>query len=210
MPKKESKKTLTKNKKDKDVNVESDSDDMLLNESEKDVNIKVKTDNDDLDNLDVEDEDIDSEIEDEDKLEDDEEIGDEIEDDVGSEDSDLVRDGKTKCLYKYAEDVSEDDLDIIEEEFFSDDQDDETLPNRVPDDERITKPIMTKYERVRLLGIRTRQLALGAKPMIKNSESLSSKEIAELELENNIIPLIIIRPLPNGRKEYWKVSELSY
>ena len=33
------------------------------------------------------------------------------------------------------------------------------------------------------------------------------KQIAELELKNKTIPIIIIRPLPNGHIEEWKVSE---
>ena len=69
---------------------------------------------------------------------------------------------------------------------------------------------MLKYERVRLLGDRAQQLALGAKPMLKNIEGLSTKEIAELEIKNNVIPLIIERPLPNGKKERWYISELEH
>lgn len=226
MPKKTSKKKITKRAKkkikDKNVNiVDSDSDDVLVNESERDVPTEIKSfakarivDEDDYNEVgrDEEDEErVDSEVEDEDKLGEDVEMDERDEDDdVRSEISDVSVEDKKKCLYKYAEDVSEDEFNEIEEEFFSDEHDDEDLPTRVPNDERITKPIMTKYERVRLLGIRTRQLALGAKPMIKDSDSLSSKEIAELELDHNIIPLIIIRPLPNGRKEYWKVDELSH
>jgi DNA-directed RNA polymerase I, II, and III subunit RPABC2 len=160
----------------------------------------------------------DSEVEDEDKLDEDVEVEEEEEEepaelsDVTDEEAPSAEEDeyKEKCLYKHAEEVSEDEYDDIQEEFFSDDKEDEVLPDRVPDDERTTKPRMTKYEKVRLLGIRTRQIALGAKPMIKNTESLSSKQIAELELKENTTPLIIIRPLPNGRKEYWKVSELEH
>jgi DNA-directed RNA polymerase subunit K/omega len=68
---------------------------------------------------------------------------------------------------------------------------------------------MTIYERVRLLGERAKQLSLGAKPMIKNVDNMNPKDIAKLELENKVIPLIIIRTLPNGVKEKWKVSELE-
>jgi hypothetical protein len=31
-----------------------------------------------------------------------------------------------------------------------------------------------------------------------------------MELEQKIIPLIILRELPDGRIEKWKVNELSY
>ena len=56
---------------------------------------------------------------------------------------------------------------------------------------------------------RSRQLAQGAKPLIKNTEGLSHKEIARLELKNKIIPLIIERPIPNAGTEKWRLSELE-
>ena len=68
---------------------------------------------------------------------------------------------------------------------------------------------MTIYERVRIIGERATQLSYGAKPMIKNVNNLEPKEIAKLELQEKLIPLIIIRTLPNGQKEKWKISELE-
>ena len=79
----------------------------------------------------------------------------------------------------------------------------------VKPEERVTKPFLTKFERVRLLGDRAKQLSLGAKPMLKNTELLNPKEIARLELEKKVIPLIIERTLPNGKKERWNITELS-
>lgn len=77
-------------------------------------------------------------------------------------------------------------------------------------EERITKPFLYNYERVRLLSDRTKQLMMGAKPMIKNTEHMSSHEIALLELEKNMIPMFIQRPLPNGKKERWYIKELQH
>ena len=34
-------------------------------------------------------------------------------------------------------------------------------------------------------------------------------DIAELELENKVIPLKIKRPLPNGKYEIWSVKDLD-
>jgi len=216
---KSAKKPAGKAKKDskkQDIPVTDDADsdsEVLLNESE------TKNNKEDAQNEAPEGDEFeeaqDSEVEDEDKLDEDVEIEeeeDEVSDESEAAEAAVTEDGeyKEKCIYKYAEEASDDEFDDINEEIFSDDKDDQTVPERVPDTERITKPIMTKYEMVRLLGIRTRQIALGAKPMIKNTDNLSSKEIAALELKMNMIPLIIIRPLPNGRKEYWKVSELQH
>jgi len=73
-----------------------------------------------------------------------------------------------------------------------------------------TIPIMTKYERTRILGQRTKQLNEGAKPMIKvNSTVIDGYLIALKELEQKRIPFIIRRPLPNGGSEYWRVQDLE-
>lgn len=79
----------------------------------------------------------------------------------------------------------------------------------VPNDERITKPILTKYERVRILSERRQQLIYGAKPMVKVNDLISEKDIATLELQHKVIPFIIVRTLPNGKIEHWKLSELE-
>ena len=73
----------------------------------------------------------------------------------------------------------------------------------------ITKKILFKYERVRILGERINQLTLGAKPLIKNIDGLSYEEIAIYELENKILPFIILRKLPNGIQEKIKLSDIK-
>lgn len=137
----------------------------------------------------------DDEIEDEDDLDDNAEIDDEdhdIDDELG--------DG---CVYDYADMDDDEDLDDIYEDV-------DLTAVIIPPEKRITKPYMTKYERVRLIGDRTAQLARGAKPMLKNVEYKSPREIAMLELKHKVMPLIIERPLPNGKKERWHISELKF
>ena len=75
--------------------------------------------------------------------------------------------------------------------------------------ERETKPILTKYERVRILGDRAKQLSTGAKPMLLGVNNLNPIDIAKLELERGVLPFIIEKVLPCGRRERWKVSELQ-
>lgn len=82
--------------------------------------------------------------------------------------------------------------------------------NDVPKEDRITMPFLTKYERVRILGTRAKQISLGAKILVKNVD-LTTKtpiEIAKIELNYGIIPFKIRRALPNGKIEEWKLSEL--
>lgn len=86
-----------------------------------------------------------------------------------------------------------------------------TKKNYVDIKHRITKPRLFSYERVRVIGARAKMLSLGAKPMIKNTDNLDSKSIAEMELRNKVLPYIIERPLPGpgNRYELWKLSELQ-
>ncbi len=82
-------------------------------------------------------------------------------------------------------------------------------PTRVPDDERITLNKLTKYEMVRVLGIRAQQISVGAKSLVKNIEGKSPVEIAIYELKNKMTPFKIKRPLPNNTYEIWKIKELE-
>ena len=73
-----------------------------------------------------------------------------------------------------------------------------------------TLPILSKYERARIIGIRATQLADGAQPLITiNKPAISELVIAEMELEANKLPFIIRRPLITGGSEYWKLADLE-
>ena len=76
--------------------------------------------------------------------------------------------------------------------------------------EKITRPVLTKFEYTRIIGERTAQLQQGAEPMIdlRNHNISDCREIAELELDKKRIPLIIRRYLPNNSHEDWRLSEL--
>jgi DNA-directed RNA polymerase subunit K/omega len=128
-------------------------------------------------------------------------------DEVSIGDSDITEE-PSSCVYhikgKKTAQLIEDEIDDLE--IFGDEPTDE---GDVPPEERITKPILTKYERVRILGDRRAQLTRGAKPMIMNTEGLDVREIADQELKNGVIPFIIIRRLPSGKRELWKINELK-
>ena len=73
-----------------------------------------------------------------------------------------------------------------------------------------TNPFMTKYEKARIIGQRTKQLNYGAQPFVKvPSDMLNGYSIALEELKQKRIPFIIRRPLPSGASEYWKVEDLE-
>jgi DNA-directed RNA polymerase subunit K/omega len=73
-----------------------------------------------------------------------------------------------------------------------------------------TIPILNKYEKARICGLRLQQLAEGAKPTIDPKGLKSINEIVDKEYKMRMIPFIIERSLPNGEKEYWKMEEFEY
>lgn len=108
-------------------------------------------------------------------------------------------DGDTNCVYSKDNMYEKnDDIEdnIIHEQII--------LPEK-----RIATKFLTNYERVRLLGARTAQLSQGAKPMINGVKGMNPKIIAQLELECKMIPIKILRTLPNNTQEVWSLNELK-
>lgn len=143
-----------------------------------------------------------TEIDEEASLDDD----DEDQDDGSLEDDEVL----------YDEEGQECHLDKIvneDNEYFENDDEIEAQPDTtveyVKKEERHSSAKLTKYEMVRILGERTKQLTMGAKPMIKNYKNLPYDKIAEEELKLNMIPYKIRRPLPNGKFELWTLDELN-
>ena len=78
------------------------------------------------------------------------------------------------------------------------------------DNNHKTLPILTKYERTKILGVRSKQINNGDKPYVNVPEKvIDGFTIAELELKQKKSPFIIRRPLGNGISEYWKLSDLE-
>lgn len=73
-----------------------------------------------------------------------------------------------------------------------------------------TMPFLTKYEKTRILGQRAKQINQGAQPMIPvDKKIIDGYLIAQLELQQKALPFIVRRPLPGGKSEYWRVSDLE-
>ena len=75
-----------------------------------------------------------------------------------------------------------------------------------------TYPILSKYEKTKIIGLRVSQLNKGAEPYValKTKLILDNSLVAEKELQEKRLPFIIMRPLPNGKCEYWNVNDLEY
>ena len=73
-----------------------------------------------------------------------------------------------------------------------------------------TISILTKFEKTKILGIRSKQLDEGAESFVQVPPNvISSYTIALMELNEKKIPFIIRRPIPNGGSEYWKITDLE-
>ena len=80
----------------------------------------------------------------------------------------------------------------------------------IKDSNHTTYPFLTKYEKTRILGLRITQLNEGSKPFFTPEHHIIDNHlIAERELKLKLLPFIIMRPLPNGKKEYWRLQDLE-
>jgi DNA-directed RNA polymerase I, II, and III subunit RPABC2 len=82
------------------------------------------------------------------------------------------------------------------------------------DKEKLSKPIMTKYEFDQIISLRATQLALGAQAFVdttglKIQSNMELRQIALQELREGKLPYIIKRPLPNNKFEYYRIRDLD-
>jgi DNA-directed RNA polymerase subunit K/omega len=214
---KEKKKITKKVAKGGALNEEEVSEDEMLSDSDDQSTQTVDAEREEIvENL--------SEIDNEDALED-HELDDalegserDIDEEKGSEKEDFGSDDEKEdydadeCLYKFTkkkreDDDEDDDFEFPEDDHFDDDNDVKT--QTVPNDQRQTKPVLTIFERANALGVRARQLSLGAKSMLKGATGMDPKTVAKLELKAGVMPFFVERTLPGGKREKWKISELK-
>lgn len=105
------------------------------------------------------------------------------------------------------ENVNEDDIDITENNNSVNFLSNKEVLNNMKTMTKKTFPFLTKYEKARILGVRTQQISTGAPIMIDSTGLSSALQVAEEELRQRKIPFIIRRTLPNGKIEDWKIEE---
>jgi len=152
-----------------------------------------------------------------------ENIDETYEDNNSKDESDLINENVTKILNNSVEKAIElfrkvrecGREDITEKEIAEIDKECEIIRNR----EIITKdiphkraeitskdnqivigpPMLTRFEKARIMGARALQLSLGAPVFIEiPKNATTSLEIAMEELKQRVIPIVIKRTLPNG------------
>ena len=153
----------------------------------------------------LDDENINTEINDDDEIEEVDEDEEDNDDEDDEDDKKLINDTDNVCNI---DEIIDDD-----NEYFDNNEGVEVPSEQgieyLSKENRISINRLTKYEMVRILGERTKQLTMGAKPLIKNYQHLSYDRIAEEEFIRNVIPYKIKRPLPNGKYEIWTLDELN-
>jgi len=80
----------------------------------------------------------------------------------------------------------------------------------ITDSDHRTQPFLTRYELTSVLGTRAQQLDGGAPALVRvPPDIIDGYQIARLELQQQKLPFIIRRPLPNGTHEYWHLRDLA-
>ena len=142
---------------------------------------------------------------------------------INSEDDDSANETATRILNKSMENAIEQYKkirvdgreDLTEKEIAEIDKECEIIRNReiidkdfphelveiTSKDDQIVigPPILTRFEKARIMGARALQLSLGAPVFIEiPKNATTSLEIAMEELKQRVIPIVIKRTLPNG------------
>ena len=82
--------------------------------------------------------------------------------------------------------------------------------NVIVDSNHKTIPILTKYEKTKIIGLRAVQIQNGLKPFIDvPSDVIDASVIADMELHKKKIPFILRRPVSLTNYEYWPLEELE-
>lgn len=99
-----------------------------------------------------------------------------------------------------------DDLDLIpEENILSND----LIYKEINKKDKMSNPILTKYEKTKIIGISAQQIQAGRKPYIEIPNTLVNPlDIAEYELKHKKTPFIVKRKLPHNSFEYFTIEQL--
>jgi DNA-directed RNA polymerase I, II, and III subunit RPABC2 len=179
-----------------------------INEDDNDTLLAKDTDEEDDDDENNDDgEDDNDALDDEEKGDDDDSDEDDEDDDSDDEDLQKLQGYEEKnVLVDYHPEV----VQISEEELQTYSKVVRDNNGKIVDPFHKTIPIMTKYEKAKVIGIRAQQINSGSEPFIPvDVNMIDGLSIANQELLEKKIPFIIRRPMPNGSSEYWNINDLE-
>ena len=93
-------------------------------------------------------------------------------------------------------------MDMEYSQEFEDEFPEELTEDQIRELVQIGPPILTRFERARILGTRALQISMGAPVLIEFEEEHDISdplEIAERELKERVLPISVRRFLPDGR-----------
>lgn len=68
--------------------------------------------------------------------------------------------------------------------------------------------MLTRFERTRIISARALQLSLGAPSLVKISKGTTrAEDVAKLELDKEVLPISVIRIMPDGRRETFDIKK---
>ncbi|MHA1409427.1 MAG: DNA-directed RNA polymerase subunit K [Candidatus Odinarchaeia archaeon] len=73
---------------------------------------------------------------------------------------------------------------------------------------KLGPPILTRYERSRVIGARALQISMGAPILIDYKGKIDPIKVAEEELSQKILPIMIRREAPSGESQNIPISVL--
>jgi DNA-directed RNA polymerases I, II, and III subunit RPABC2 len=73
-----------------------------------------------------------------------------------------------------------------------------------------TRNILSKFEKVKIIGLRSEQLQRGAQPYVKlePNQPFVPRDVALQELKEHKLPFMLRRQLPNGNIEYFRLDDM--
>ena len=86
----------------------------------------------------------------------------------------------------------------------------ESIYEKINLSNKISEPVLTKYEKAKIIGISAQQIETGRIPSLEIPSNITNPiDIAEYELIKKKTPFIIKRKLPNNNFEYFTIDQLS-
>jgi len=68
--------------------------------------------------------------------------------------------------------------------------------------------MLTRFEKTRIISARALQLSLGAPALVKIPKNIMrAEDVAKLELDKEVLPISVIRIMPDGRQEIFDIEK---
>ena len=68
--------------------------------------------------------------------------------------------------------------------------------------------MLTRFEKTRIISARALQLSMGAPPLVKiPKDMIRAEDVAKLELDKEVLPISVIRIMPDGRQEIFDLEK---